>query len=49
MKRVGIFGSTADPWTIAHQSIVEQVLEYGLVDEVHIIPNAVTYYRNGKS
>lgn len=49
MKRIGIFGCTADPWTIAHQAIVEQVLEIGIVDEVCIIPTVVTYHRTGKS
>lgn len=49
MKRIGIFGGTFDPFTIAHKAIVEKVLDEKLVDEIIILPSIVQYYRTGKS
>lgn len=46
--RIGLFGGTFDPFTEAHQAIVDKVLELGLVDVVTILPTIVTYHRNGK-
>lgn len=47
--KIGIFGCTADPFTIAHKAIVEKVLDEGLVDKVLIVPTIVTYHRVGKT
>ena len=47
--KIGIFGCTADPFTIAHKAIVEKVLDEDLVDEVLIVPTIVTYHRVGKT
>lgn len=49
MKRVGIFGCTADPLTLAHREIVKKVLEDKIVDEVLVVPTAVTWHRAGKT
>lgn len=49
MKRIGIFGGTFDPFTIAHKAIVEKVLDEKLVDEIIILPSVVQYYRCGKT
>lgn len=43
--RIGIFGGTFDPFTIAHREIVKKVLEKNLVDKVLIVPTIVDYYR----
>lgn len=48
MKKIGLFGGTFDPWTKAHQAIVDGVLESKLVDMVIILPTIVDYHRNGK-
>jgi nicotinate (nicotinamide) nucleotide adenylyltransferase len=46
--KVGIFGGTFDPFTEAHLAIVKSAIDQKLVDEVHIVPTVVDYYRNGK-
>lgn len=46
--KIGIFGGTFDPFTKAHLAIVKAVIDQKLVDEVHIVPTVVDYYRNGK-
>ena len=48
IMKYGIFGCTADPFTLAHKAIVEKVLSENLVDKVIILPTIVTYYRPGK-
>lgn len=47
-ERIGIFGCTADPFTLAHREIVKQVLEQKLVDNVIIVPTVVDYHRGDK-
>ena len=47
MRKVGIFGCTADPFTIAHLEIVKQALKQGLVDVVYVCPTIVTWHRKG--
>lgn len=49
MKRIGIFGCTADPFTLAHREIVLKVLEEQIVDEVLVVPTAVVWHRAGKT
>ena len=44
--KIGIFGGTFDPFTEAHMEIVKSALN--IVDEVHIIPSVVDYYREDK-
>ena len=48
-RRIGIFGCTADPFTLAHREIVKQVLEQKRVDKVIIAPTIVSWHREGKS
>ena len=48
MKKIGLFGGSFDPFTVAHMAIVESSLEYNLVDTVTIIPTIVDYHRPGK-
>ena len=43
--KIGIFGGTFDPFTIAHREIVKQALEQKLVDFVFICPTIVTWHR----
>lgn len=47
--RIGIFGCTADPFTIAHREIVNEVLKQDLVDDLIILPTIVSYHRPGKT
>ena len=47
--RIGLFGGTFDPWTKAHQAIVDEVLKQNLVDFVVILPTIVDYHRKGKT
>ena len=47
-ERIGIFGCTADPFTLAHREIVKEVLEQKLVDAVIIVPTIVDYHRGDK-
>ena len=46
MKKIGLFGCTADPFTLAHREIVKQALEQGFVDTVYICPTIVTWHRS---
>lgn len=48
-KRIGLFGGTFDPWTKAHQAIVDEVLKRDLVDFVVILPTIVEYHRAEKT
>lgn len=48
MKKIGIFGCSADPFTLAHREIVKEVLEQQLVDAVIIVPTIVDYHRGDK-
>lgn len=44
MKKIAIFGTTADPFTVGHFEIVKESLK--IVDEVIIVPTSVRYYKN---
>lgn len=46
--KIGVFGCSADPFTLAHREIVRRVLEEKLVDKVVIVPTIVSYYREDK-
>ena len=46
--RIGIFGCTADPFTLAHREIVKEALKQKLVDKVIIAPTIVDYHRGDK-
>ena len=48
MSKVAIFGLTGDPFTVAHREICKQVMDHDLVDELHVIPTIVDYYRKDK-
>ena len=48
-ERIGIFGCTADPFTLAHREIVKQALAQRVVDAVVIVPTIVDWHRAGKS
>ena len=48
MKTIAIFGCTADPFTIAHRAIVEEIINKKIADEVLIVPTIVDYHREGK-
>jgi nicotinate-nucleotide adenylyltransferase len=48
MKKIGLFGGSFDPFTVAHMAIVESVLKNNLVDTVTILPTIVDYHRPGK-
>lgn len=47
-ERIGIFGCSADPFTLAHREIVKEALEQKLVDKVIIAPTIVDYHRGDK-
>lgn len=47
-ERIGIFGCSADPFTLAHREIVKQAIEQKLVDGVVIVPTIVDYHRGDK-
>lgn len=47
-ERIGIFGCTADPFTLAHREIVKQAIEKKLVDGIIIVPTIVDYHRGDK-
>jgi len=47
-EKIGIFGCTADPFTLAHREIVKQVLEQHAVNAVVIVPTIVDWHRVGK-
>lgn len=46
-RKVGVFGGTFDPFTLAHREIVKQALEKGLVDFVYVCLTIVTWHRAG--
>lgn len=46
--KVGIFGCTADPFTVAHKEICRTVVEKYNLDELWIVPTVVEYHRKGK-
>ena len=48
-KKIGIFGCTADPFTLAHREIVKQVLKQNVVNAVVIVPTIVDWHRAGKT
>lgn len=48
MKRIGLFGGSFDPFTVAHMAIAEEVLRRDLVDFVVILPTIVDYHRKRK-
>ena len=47
-EKIGIFGCSADPFTLAHREIVKQAIEQKLVDGVVIVPTIVDYHRGDK-
>lgn len=49
MKRIGIFGGTFSPFTVAHREIVKTFIDLMRLDELYIIPTIVTYHREGKT
>lgn len=48
-ERIGIFGCTADPFTLAHREIVKQVLKQNVTNAVVIVPTIVDWHRAGKT
>lgn len=44
--KIGIFGGTFDPFTVAHAAIVQKALEE--LDMVYVVPTTVNYYRKDK-
>lgn len=44
MKKIAIFGTTADPFTVGHFEIVKEATK--IFDEVIIVPTSVRYYKN---
>lgn len=44
--KIGIFGGTFDPFTVAHAAIVQKALES--LDMVYVVPTTVNYYRKDK-
>ena len=48
-ERIGIFGCTADPFTLAHREIVKQVLKQNVGNAVIIVPTIVDWHRAGKT
>lgn len=46
--KIGIYGGSFDPFTIAHRAIVEHVLKNKLVDGVVIAPTIVSWHRPNK-
>lgn len=47
-ERIGIYGGSFDPFTLAHREIVKEALEQKLVDRVIIAPTIVDYHRGDK-
>ena len=43
--KIGVFGCTADPFTLAHREIVKQALAQKIVDFVYICPTIVSWHR----
>ena len=48
-KKIGIFGCTADPFTLAHREIVKQALKQNAVNAVVVVPTIVDWHRAGKT
>lgn len=48
IPRIGIFGGTFSPFTVAHRAIVEGFIDNYRLDELYIIPTIVNYHREGK-
>ena len=48
-KVTAIFGVTADPFTVAHRAIVEEVINKKIADHVIIVPTKVSWHRDGKT
>lgn len=47
-EKIGIYGGSFDPFTLAHREIVKEALEQKLVDRVIIVPTIVDYHREDK-
>ena len=48
-EKIGIFGCTADPFTLAHREIVKQALKQNAVNAVVVVPTIVDWHRAGKT
>jgi len=48
IHKVGLFGTSADPFTVCHMAIIDAVLDSGIVDRVIVVPTIVDYHRAGK-
>lgn len=48
VPRIGIFGGTFSPFTVAHRAIVKGFIDRYRLDELYIIPTIVNYHREGK-
>lgn len=48
-EKIGIFGCTADPFTLAHREIVKQALAQHVVNAVVVVPTIVDWHRAGKT
>jgi len=48
MLTEAIFGVTADPFTVAHRAIVEEIISQGIADHVTIVPSVVCWHRADK-
>lgn len=47
--KIGIFGGTFDPFTLAHREIIKEVLRRNLVDKVIVAPTIVDWHRHDKT
>ena len=47
-EKIGIYGGSFDPFTLAHREIVKEALEQKLIDKVIIAPTIVDYHRGDK-
>ena len=48
-EKIGIFGCTADPFTLAHREIVKQALKQNAVNAVVVVPTIVDWHRASKT
>ena len=48
IPRIGIFGGTFSPFTVAHRAIVKGFIDNYRLDELYLIPTIVNYHREGK-
>lgn len=48
VPRIGIFGGTFSPFTVAHRAIVKGFIDNYRLDELYVIPTIVNYHREGK-